>query len=395
MTAMGTAPSPPQYLVPTSQRNRSWMSMESGCTSKTGFRYKMDGLVKRTISVTVSENRKLHLISYFRKRDVVEGRLRSPRQDPTLSGLSIPPELYPDVIMVPTPEEEEEEDPASPTALRQSPPTTTTNGNNDTALQVNFTEKHMPMPVDNSNSVSGDIPSTVSHSEPVSTGYCNNNSTPVGNKLQHRRPNSMTMTNNNNHLVYTHKPSMSHDMVYEHNQRCCSPPHTIQSTVTSGKVFVPTPSASPDLSLYTNQLGGRQMTYHTKSAPLPHAYGVHPIQIPHSNNSQRNAVSPSAFFGSCSNEPVTPSEHLTRTCTLSPLKSAGHHPSSPLSLSVVNLPSLTGLIPPPPSSSNMGHSPVMPSIPSVHPTVTSPLSSRARCDEDCRQLDAFRSRLSL
>ncbi|KAI8056969.1 Gti1/Pac2 family-domain-containing protein, partial [Syncephalis plumigaleata] len=55
------------------------------------------GLVKRTISVTVSENRKLHLISYFRKRDIVEGRLRSPRQDSTLSGLSIPPELYPDV----------------------------------------------------------------------------------------------------------------------------------------------------------------------------------------------------------------------------------------------------------------------------------------------------------
>ncbi|RKP25561.1 Gti1/Pac2 family-domain-containing protein, partial [Syncephalis pseudoplumigaleata] len=82
---------------------RAWSpSRVSGCflnyrELEHRFRYKVDGLVKRTISVTVSENRKLHLISYFRKRDVVEGRLRSPRQDAALAGLPIPPELYPDV----------------------------------------------------------------------------------------------------------------------------------------------------------------------------------------------------------------------------------------------------------------------------------------------------------
>ncbi|RKP05727.1 Gti1/Pac2 family-domain-containing protein, partial [Thamnocephalis sphaerospora] len=61
------------------------------------FRYKTDGLVKRTISVTVSENRKLHLVSYFSKQDVAKSLLRCPRNDPALSEQAIPPEFYPDV----------------------------------------------------------------------------------------------------------------------------------------------------------------------------------------------------------------------------------------------------------------------------------------------------------
>ena len=48
--------------------------------------YKPDGLVKQSFSITTSSNRKLHVISYFRKNDVRMGLLRRVSEDPRIVG---------------------------------------------------------------------------------------------------------------------------------------------------------------------------------------------------------------------------------------------------------------------------------------------------------------------
>lgn len=59
--------------------------------------YKQDGLIKQSFSICTSNNQKLHLISYYNKRDVLNGKLKQPTMDPLLSTLSIPQGLYPDL----------------------------------------------------------------------------------------------------------------------------------------------------------------------------------------------------------------------------------------------------------------------------------------------------------
>ncbi|CAD6919178.1 unnamed protein product [Tilletia controversa] len=51
----------------------------TGGTSNT---YKIDGLIKQSFSITTLSGRKLHIISYFTKRDVRESRLRKIHEDP-------------------------------------------------------------------------------------------------------------------------------------------------------------------------------------------------------------------------------------------------------------------------------------------------------------------------
>ncbi|CAO3631530.1 unnamed protein product [Cunninghamella blakesleeana] len=59
--------------------------------------YKQDGLIKQSFSICTSNNQKLHLISYYSKRDVLNGKLKQPTMDPLLSKLAIPQGLYPDL----------------------------------------------------------------------------------------------------------------------------------------------------------------------------------------------------------------------------------------------------------------------------------------------------------
>ncbi|KAI9592613.1 Gti1/Pac2 family-domain-containing protein [Syncephalis fuscata] len=364
-----TNSTPVQFPTQASQRNRSWMSMDSGCTAKTGFRYKVDGLVKRTISVTVSENRKLHLISYFRKRDVVEGRLRSPRQDSALSGLAIPPELYPDVIMVPTPEDDDDDYPVSPTALRHSSPTH--------ASEAKFTER-MPSSIGLS---------TVASNPEAVVKHVGSPSPPIS-KLQHRRSESM--------MNFTSPASQPNAPYYHRVSQSYSPPQQQQHFAPHGNVFVPTPSASPDLTLYTSRLGDKHAMHRPdQPSPQPHGYGAYasrPVYT-HRSSSSSSSISISSpvhasFFPKPSESPLTPSEQMKRLSIVSPINTLSTNCARN-----VNLPSLTGLIP-----HKAGDSPVTSPAPSSSSspfTTSPPLPSRMRCDEDCRQLDAFRSRLSL
>ncbi|UZJ55118.1 hypothetical protein CBS101457_004438 [Exobasidium rhododendri] len=48
--------------------------------------YKPDGLIKQSFSITTSSGRKLHVISYFTKRDIREGRFRRVSEDPRFVG---------------------------------------------------------------------------------------------------------------------------------------------------------------------------------------------------------------------------------------------------------------------------------------------------------------------
>ncbi|KAJ2514386.1 Gluconate transport-inducing protein, partial [Coemansia sp. RSA 2049] len=57
-----------------------------------------DGLVKKALSLFTNSSSKLHLVCYYRKSDVDQGRLNSPATDPMLRDIVIPRSLYPDVI---------------------------------------------------------------------------------------------------------------------------------------------------------------------------------------------------------------------------------------------------------------------------------------------------------
>ncbi len=67
--------------------------------------YKTDGLIKQSFSMTTTSGRKLHVISYYTKRDVREGLLRRVSEDPRFVGenggewgLEIDEAEYPDPI---------------------------------------------------------------------------------------------------------------------------------------------------------------------------------------------------------------------------------------------------------------------------------------------------------
>lgn len=50
--------------------------------------YKIDGLIKQSFSMTTTSGRKLHIVSYYTKRDLREGRLRRVSEDPRFVGES-------------------------------------------------------------------------------------------------------------------------------------------------------------------------------------------------------------------------------------------------------------------------------------------------------------------
>ncbi|KAF9430544.1 hypothetical protein BGZ94_006194 [Podila epigama] len=59
--------------------------------------YRADGLLKQSFSITTSDNKKLHLISYFTNEDVASERLfETPSRDPRFAGIVIPRGIYPE-----------------------------------------------------------------------------------------------------------------------------------------------------------------------------------------------------------------------------------------------------------------------------------------------------------
>lgn len=73
---------------------------ESGIISisQDGFKYKANGLMKQSFSITTTTGTKLHLISYYPRSHTNLSKLKTPSLDPMLSDLIIPHGLYPDTI---------------------------------------------------------------------------------------------------------------------------------------------------------------------------------------------------------------------------------------------------------------------------------------------------------
>lgn len=61
-----------------------------------GFKYKEGGLFKQSFSITTATGLKLHLISYYTREDVNQGKLAQPSTDSRLKHIQIPIENYPD-----------------------------------------------------------------------------------------------------------------------------------------------------------------------------------------------------------------------------------------------------------------------------------------------------------
>src|SRR5271170_401193 len=61
-----------------------------------GYRYKPDGLMKQSFSITTSTHQKLHLISYYARSQHQSGGLVQPTSDPPLKHIHPPKGMYPD-----------------------------------------------------------------------------------------------------------------------------------------------------------------------------------------------------------------------------------------------------------------------------------------------------------
>lgn len=58
--------------------------------------YKQNGLIKQSFSIVTNTNQKLHLISYYKKQDILSGKLKRP-SDVFHHLFSIPKGIYPDL----------------------------------------------------------------------------------------------------------------------------------------------------------------------------------------------------------------------------------------------------------------------------------------------------------
>jgi hypothetical protein len=67
-------------------RKKPASSTANGSTVATANQYKVDGLIKQSFTITTRSGRKLHVISYYTKRDFREGRLRRVSEDPRFVG---------------------------------------------------------------------------------------------------------------------------------------------------------------------------------------------------------------------------------------------------------------------------------------------------------------------
>ncbi|KAF2012362.1 hypothetical protein BU24DRAFT_453767 [Aaosphaeria arxii CBS 175.79] len=61
-----------------------------------GYRYKPDGLMKQSFSITTSQGQHLHLISYFSRSSPAANNLQQPTTDPQLRHIRPPKQMYPE-----------------------------------------------------------------------------------------------------------------------------------------------------------------------------------------------------------------------------------------------------------------------------------------------------------
>ncbi|PNY25363.1 cAMP-independent regulatory protein pac2 [Tolypocladium capitatum] len=64
-----------------------------------GYRYKADGLMKQSFSITTSTGQHLHLISYYSRPQPGQPDLPQPSSDPSLRGIAPPKGMYPESSM--------------------------------------------------------------------------------------------------------------------------------------------------------------------------------------------------------------------------------------------------------------------------------------------------------
>lgn len=64
-----------------------------------GYRYKPDGLMKQSFSITTSQGQHLHLISYFARSHPTAPGLRQPSNDPNLSQIQPAKNMYPETTV--------------------------------------------------------------------------------------------------------------------------------------------------------------------------------------------------------------------------------------------------------------------------------------------------------
>lgn len=90
----GFAPPAPAQKKPSSRASDG--SKDSDEDGPDGYRYKPDGLMKQSFSITTSSGQHLHLISYYARSHPTASNLLQPSQDPALRHIRPPKNMYPE-----------------------------------------------------------------------------------------------------------------------------------------------------------------------------------------------------------------------------------------------------------------------------------------------------------
>ncbi|KAF2115222.1 Gti1/Pac2 family-domain-containing protein [Lophiotrema nucula] len=92
-------PSAPPVKKPSGKSPDGSATGDSGDEGPDGYRYKPDGLMKQSFSITTSAGQHLHLISYFTRPDPTQSGLQTPAQDPSLRHIRPQKNMYPDTTV--------------------------------------------------------------------------------------------------------------------------------------------------------------------------------------------------------------------------------------------------------------------------------------------------------
>ncbi|OMH86031.1 cAMP-independent regulatory protein pac2 [Zancudomyces culisetae] len=60
---------------------------------------KKNGIMKKALSIKTLDGKKLHIVTYFYKEDIESGRLLTPSTDPDFPAITIPPGIYPELVL--------------------------------------------------------------------------------------------------------------------------------------------------------------------------------------------------------------------------------------------------------------------------------------------------------
>lgn len=100
-----------------------------------GYRYKPDGLIKQSFSITTSQSQHLHLISYFARSDPGAGMLPQPSSDPQLRHVHPQKGMYPDASI---------HDAQNLPAVTQSPMLSSYGNSSPPSSYAAFAQRHPP-----------------------------------------------------------------------------------------------------------------------------------------------------------------------------------------------------------------------------------------------------------